>query len=245
MTILSLLSSKSDLPTPSVDYPATVSSTGTGAGSAGTTTATQVGAPTISGGSGSYSYSWARVSGSTAVQLDASNIQRPSFNAYASNGSPEEAVWRCTVTDNTYGTSATDNVTITCTWTQISNPTVSCDDESIQSWVFSPDIAYSGIQIHTNGNVYISDTNASGYTYSQQWLDSGASSNAKVDITYTGDTPTGTGTNLNLGTTRTVYLENSQITTLMATLTLTFKSESDGSTLDTATVYLTSIVDIM
>jgi hypothetical protein len=227
-----------------VDYPATVASNGSGSGTSGTTVAAQVGAPTITNGSGSYSYSWVRQSGSTAVNISATNVERPTFNATASDGSPEVATWRCTVSDLILGTSAYDDVVVTCTWTQSSTIAVSCDDESVTGYVFDPDDAYAGVQIHTNGSVYTSDTNVSGYVYSQGWLDSGSSSDVVVYATYVGGSPGGTfNTDLNLGTSRTFDVTRNTIGTHSTTITLTFKKASDGTQLDTATLTLTATVD--
>ena len=81
----------------SVSYPGNVSSSFSGWDYCGYVDG-QVGAPTISGGTGSYSYSWARISGSTAIEISSSTVQRPVFFVSSLCNDTAIATWRVTVT---------------------------------------------------------------------------------------------------------------------------------------------------
>lgn len=81
----------------SVSYPSNVSSSFSGWDYCGYVDG-QVGVPTISGGTGSYSYSWARISGSTAIEISSSTVQRPVFFVSSLCNDTAIATWRVTVT---------------------------------------------------------------------------------------------------------------------------------------------------
>lgn len=74
-----------------------------------------------SGGSGYYTYQWDHVSTSqgntpTATHPTASTSR---FTATVSDGTDSISTWRVTVTDTTYGVTATDTVTVQLTWTNL------------------------------------------------------------------------------------------------------------------------------
>lgn len=103
-----------------VDYPSIVVSAGADFTNCGTTPNTQVAAPTYINGLGAYTYAWTKVSGSAAVNITATNVERPAFNAYACESTGAEvATYEVEVTDTTTGRKAKDQVEVTCTWTNL------------------------------------------------------------------------------------------------------------------------------
>lgn len=63
---------------------------------------------TASGGTGPYTYSWARISGSSAVNISSSTSAVVSFNANVNKNGERNAVWRCTITDSLSATTTVD-----------------------------------------------------------------------------------------------------------------------------------------
>lgn len=115
-TVISMndLRGKSSL---SVSYPSNVSSSFSGYDYCGYVDG-QVGVPTISGGTGSYSYSWARISGSTAIEISSSTAQRPVFFVSSLCNDTAIATWRVTVTSGS--TTRTADVDIALTYFSLS-----------------------------------------------------------------------------------------------------------------------------
>ena len=233
------------------DFPSTLASTGTGTSAAGNTTAAQVGAPSYGNGSGSYSWSWARVSGSTALVCSSSTVERPTFYAYASNGTPEVAVWRCTTTDSGNSNTATSDVTITCTYTQV--PAVvsiaggfTIEDIEFDPW---PPTAYTQLQFNSNGYVYKRTTLNGTQTQLEQWLVSGDPNGVSAYVTATGDALTSGTLNsyVNLSGSNDWVLSNPETTTVPSTLetVLTVKLYDNGTMtlLDQATYTLRATND--
>ena len=101
----------------SVSYPSNVSSSFSGYDYCGYVDG-QVGVPTISGGTGSYSYSWARISGSTAIEISSSTVQRPVFFVSSLCNDTAIATWRVTVTSGS--TTKTADVDIALTYFSLS-----------------------------------------------------------------------------------------------------------------------------
>lgn len=103
-----------------VDYSATITSEGIGYGAAGPTSSVQIGTPSYSNGSGNYSWTWLRTSGSASVEISSTAVERPTFSGSSIPEGPSTvAIFQVTVVDNVYGTTATDSVTVTCTWTAL------------------------------------------------------------------------------------------------------------------------------
>ena len=71
-----------------------------------------------SGGSGNYTYAWAFLSGDEAAITFATSAN-PQWAATVSDGVPHVGAWRVTVTDTTYGVTATADITVTLDWTDI------------------------------------------------------------------------------------------------------------------------------
>jgi hypothetical protein len=67
---------------------------------------------TPTGGVPGYTYSWARVSGSTAININSPTLQNPTWDAFLTAPQLEVAVWRVTVTDSASNT-ATADITVT------------------------------------------------------------------------------------------------------------------------------------
>ena len=80
-------------------------------------------ATTPSGGSGSYTYLWEHVStssGNTPLIVGGDATQaNPTWGSTVADGTPSVSVWQVTVTDTTYGVTATDTATVTLTWTNL------------------------------------------------------------------------------------------------------------------------------
>lgn len=80
-------------------------------------------ATTPSGGSGNYTYLWEHIStssGSTPLIVGGNAAQaNPTWGGTVSDGTPSVSVWQVTVTDTTYGVTATDTATVTLTWTNL------------------------------------------------------------------------------------------------------------------------------
>jgi hypothetical protein len=96
----------------SVSYPSNVSSSFSGYDYCGYVDG-QVGVPTISGGTGSYSYSWARISGSTAIEISSSTVQRPVFFVSSLCNDTAIATWRVTVTSGSATKTADVDIALT------------------------------------------------------------------------------------------------------------------------------------
>lgn len=101
----------------SVSYPSNVSSSFSGWDYCGYVDG-QVGVPTISGGTGSYSYSWARISGSTAIEISSSTVQRPVFFVSSLCNDTAIATWRVTVTSGS--STATADVQVALSYFSLS-----------------------------------------------------------------------------------------------------------------------------
>lgn len=101
----------------SVSYPGNVSSSFSGYDYCGYVDG-QVGVPTISGGTGSYSYSWARISGSTAIEISSSTVQRPVFFVSSLCNDTAIATWRVTVTSGS--STATADVQVALSYFSLS-----------------------------------------------------------------------------------------------------------------------------
>jgi len=105
--------------------PGGVSSSGNGFSACGNPGNTGIATGSASGGTGSYTYSWARVgaaSGSGGFTANSSTSTASSFrdsnNNVCDGDSPSSETWRLTVDDGV--DTATDDVTVTITWIDLS-----------------------------------------------------------------------------------------------------------------------------
>jgi len=98
-----------------------VTGSSSGAAASGLVTSSTSPSTTPSGGSGNYTYLWAHVSTSSGNTpgVSLSTLANPSWSATVADGTDSVSTWRVTVTDTTYGVSATDDITVTLTWTDI------------------------------------------------------------------------------------------------------------------------------
>jgi hypothetical protein len=76
---------------------------------------------TASGGSGNYTYLWAHVStasGNTPSPGGGTQLtsQNPRWTATVADATDSVSTWQVTVTDTTYGVTATDTITVTLDW---------------------------------------------------------------------------------------------------------------------------------
>lgn len=73
----------------------------------------------VIGGVGPFTYNWTRISGSTAFGVsDATALNPTWFGSDVPNGA-NVATWRLTVTDTANGNTASIDITVTLTWTNL------------------------------------------------------------------------------------------------------------------------------
>lgn len=87
----------------------------TGAASSGTVTSDSQ-AVTVTGGTAPYTYAWSYVSGSLAISITSPTGSSTTFSATVDDGSPEEAVFKCTVTDNLGFVVETNSISVQLRW---------------------------------------------------------------------------------------------------------------------------------
>lgn len=103
-----------------VDYQASIVGSGSGFATSGPadTGGASWTSPAYTGGSGSYSYSWAYVSGDATIGITSATQERPLWS-HSSVTTSRQAVWRVTVTDTANGNTATDDITVVLTWSDL------------------------------------------------------------------------------------------------------------------------------
>lgn len=76
---------------------------------------------TVTGNIGSVSYSWSHLSTAQGPtpSIVGPTTSAPSFEATVTDGTQSISSWRVTVTDATTGSTATDDMTVTLTWTNL------------------------------------------------------------------------------------------------------------------------------
>lgn len=99
-----------------VDYPASASGSASGFASAGFVETDTYAVPTFTGGSGSYTYLWTYQSGDAGIAISSATVQRPSWSAVCEDGVPRSTVWLVTVTDTVTSQVATDTMSISLSW---------------------------------------------------------------------------------------------------------------------------------